>query len=142
MVNAPVIAKERGIEVSSVSHERTGDYQTLIRITVVTDKRERTVAGTLFAGHPRIVEVNGIALEAGLGARTLYVNNDDKPGFIGSLGTLLGKAGINIAYFHLGRNVAGNEAIALVEIDHDVPADTIADISKLPSVKQVKMLKF
>lgn len=142
MVNAPVIAKERGIEVSATSHDRVGDYQTLIRITVVTEKRTRTVAGTLFADKPRIVEVNDIKLEAGLGAKTLYVNNDDKAGFIGNLGTILGKSGINIANFHLGRNEAGKEAIALVEVDQDIPAETIAEIAKLPSVKQVKLLNF
>jgi D-3-phosphoglycerate dehydrogenase / 2-oxoglutarate reductase len=142
MVNAPVIAKERNIEVSSTSHDRAGDYNTLVRITVVTEKRTRTVTGTLFADHPRIVEVNGIKLEAGLGKRMLYINNDDKPGFIGSLGTVLGKAGINIAYFHLGRNEAGSEAIALVEVDQPVSPEVLADISKLPSVKQVKMLNF
>jgi D-3-phosphoglycerate dehydrogenase len=142
MVNAPVIAKERGIEVSATSHDRVGDYQTLIRITVVTEKRTRTVAGTLFADKPRIVEVNGIKLEAGLGAKTLYVNNDDKPGFIGSLGTLLGKNGVNIAYFHLGRNEAGSEAIALVEVDQTVSPEVLAEIAKLPSVKQVKLLEF
>ena len=142
MVNAPVIAKERGIEVSTTSHDRAGDYQTLIRITVVTEKRTRTVAGTLFADQPRIVEVNDIKLEAGLGAKILYVNNDDKAGFIGNLGTILGKSGINIANFHLGRNEAGKEAIALVEVDQDISAETIAEIAKLPSVKQVKLLKF
>lgn len=142
MVNAPVVAKERGIDVSATSHDRVGDYQTLIRITVVTEKRTRTVAGTLFADKPRIVEVNGIKLEAGLGKKNLYVNNDDKPGFIGSLGTILGKHGINIAYFHLGRNEAGSEAIALVEVDQDVPAEVLAEIDKLPSVKQVKLLGF
>jgi D-3-phosphoglycerate dehydrogenase len=142
MVNAPVIAKERNIEVSSTSHDRAGDYNTLVRITVVTEKRTRTVTGTLFADHPRIVEVNGIKLEAGLGKRMLYINNDDKPGFIGSLGTVLGKAGVNIAYFHLGRNEAGSEAIALVEVDQPVSAEVLAEIAKLPSVKQVKFLNF
>ena len=142
MVNAPVIAKERGIEVSATSHDRTGDYQTLIRITVVTEKRTRTVAGTLFGDKPRIVEVNGVKLEAGLGKHTLYVNNDDKPGFIGSLGTVLGKAKINIANFHLGRSDAGGEAIALVQVDQKVPAEVIAEIAGLASVKQVKLLSF
>jgi D-3-phosphoglycerate dehydrogenase len=142
MVNAPVIAKERGIEVSTTSHERAGDYSTLVRVTVTTDKRTRTVAGTLFGGEPRVVEVNGINLEAGLGHRMLYVNNDDKPGFIGALGSLMGKAGINIAYFHLGRNEAGSEAVALVEVDQDISADILAEIAKLPSVKQAKLLKF
>jgi len=142
MVNAPIVAKERNIEVSAISHERTSHYQTMIRITVVTEKRTRTVAGTLFGDKPRIVEVNGIKLEAGLGARMLYVNNDDKPGFIGALGTLLGKSKINIAYFHLGRNDSHNEAIALVEVDQPVPQEVLAEISGLPSVKQVKALQF
>jgi D-3-phosphoglycerate dehydrogenase len=142
MVNAPVIATERGIDVSSTSHDKVGDYQTLIRITVVTEKRTRTVSGTLFADKPRIVEVNGIKLEAGLGAKTLYVNNDDKPGFIGSLGTLLGKHSVNIAYFHLGRNEAGSEAIALVEVDQSISPELMAEIDKLPSVKQAKLLEF
>ncbi len=142
MVNAPVIAKERNIEVSTTNHDRTGDYQTLIRVTVVTDKRTRTVSGTLFGDKPRIVEVNGIKLEAGLGKRTLYINNDDKPGFIGSLGTVLGKAGVNIANFHLGRNESGSEAIALVEVDEAVSPELLAEIAKLPSVKQAKLLLF
>ena len=142
MVNAPVIAKDRGIEVSATSHDRSGDYQTLIRITVVTEKRTRTVAGTLFGDKPRIVEVNGIKLEAGLGKHTLFINNDDKPGFIGSLGSVLGKAKINIANFHLGRNEASSEAVALVEIDQELTADVLAEISNLPSVKQAKLLQF
>ncbi|MDX1974964.1 MAG: phosphoglycerate dehydrogenase [Rickettsiales bacterium] len=142
MVNAPVIAKERGINVSSTNHDRTSDYNTVIRITVVTEKRTRTVSGTLFADKPRIVEVNGIKLEAGLGKSMLYVNNDDKPGFIGGLGSLLGKAGVNIAYFHLGRNEVGGEAVALVEVDGNVSPETLAEIGKLSSVKQVKLLSF
>lgn len=142
MVNAPVIAQERGIEVSSSTTERAGDYQTLMRITVETEKRTRTVAGTLFAGKPRIVEVNDIRLEAGLAERMLYVNNDDKPGFIGSLGMLLGQNGINIANFHLGRNDAHSDAVALVEVDQQVGNDLLAKIAALPSVKQVKVLVF
>jgi D-3-phosphoglycerate dehydrogenase / 2-oxoglutarate reductase len=142
MVNAPVIAKERNIEVSSTSHDRTGNYQTLVRITVVTDKRTRTVAGTLFGDKPRIVEVSGIKLEAGLGSRMLYINNDDKPGFIGNLGTLLGDAKINIAYFHLGRDHDANEAIALIEVDQPLPAELLASIAKLPSVRQAKVMQF
>lgn len=142
MVSAPVVAKERGIEISATNHDRPGGYQTLIRITVVTDKRTHTISGTLFADKPRVVEVNDIKLEAGLGPRMLYVTNDDKPGFIGNLGSLLAKAGINIAYFHLGRNQAGSEAAALVDVDQPVPAALLADIGKLPSVKTVKLLQF
>lgn len=142
MINAPVIAKERTIEVSEVKHERGGDYQTLIRITLTTDKGSREVAGTLFGSRPRLVEVGGIKLEAGLGVQMLYVNNEDKPGLIGNLGKLLGEAGINIANFHLGRNDARNDAVALLEVDQAVPAELLAAINALPSVKLAKLLQF
>jgi D-3-phosphoglycerate dehydrogenase len=142
MVNAPVIAQERGIVVTEVKREQTSDYQTLIRIIVTTEKQTRDVAGTLFAGQPRIVEVNGVKLEAGLGETMIYVNNEDKPGLVGNLGKILGEAQINIANFHLGRNDARQDAIALVAVDHAVDAETLKKIADLPSVKQAKILHF
>lgn len=142
MINAPVIAKERNIDVSEVKHDRASDYLTLIRLTLITEKGDRTVAGTLFGVQPRLVEHAGVKLEAALSARMLYVNNEDKPGLVGGLGKILGEAKINIANFHLGRNEAGNEAVALVEMDQDISAETLALISKLPNVKLVKVLHF
>jgi len=142
MINAPVIAKERNIDVSEVKRAKSDDYQTLIRITVETEKRKLEVSGTLFGLKPRLVDVSGIKLEASLEASMLYVNNEDKPGLIGNLGKLLGEAKINIANFHLGRNDAKNDAVALVEVDDAVSAALIAEIAKLPSVKQVKILHF
>lgn len=142
MVNAPLVARDRGIEVSATNHERKSDYQTLIRITVASEQRTRMVAGTLFADRARIVEVGGIRLEAGLGGIMLYINNDDKPGLIGGLGTLLGKAGINVANFHLGRDEGRSEAIALVEVDEIIPEPVLRDIEKLPNVRQVRLLSF
>lgn len=142
MVNAPVIAKERNIDVSETKHERASDYQTLIRLTVVTEKRTRVVAGTLFGNRPRVVEVNDMKLEAGLGARILYVNNEDKPGMIGGIGQLLGAQNVNIANFHLGRNESQNEAIALVEVDSEISSDLLEKIANIPHVKQAKILHF
>jgi D-3-phosphoglycerate dehydrogenase len=142
MVNAPSIAKERGIEVSEVRHDRATDYNTLMRITVTTERREREVTGTLFADAPRLVSVGGIKLEAGLSPRVLYINNDDKPGMIGALGTLLGEAGVNIANFHLGRSEAGQEAIALLDVDQEVSQDILEKIESLPNVKQARLLSF
>lgn len=143
MVNAPVIAAERKIDITESKHDRAGDYQTLVRLTVQTDKGSRVVAGSLFGGkHPRVVEVNGIPLEASLAAHMLFVNNEDKPGFIGKLGTILGEAKVNIANFHLGRNDVGKDAIALLEVDQIVNAALIKKICDVPGVKQVKALSF
>ncbi|MBT5570280.1 MAG: phosphoglycerate dehydrogenase [Alphaproteobacteria bacterium] len=143
MVNAPVMASERGIEVSEVQTDREGDYQTLIRLTVVTDQQTRSVAGTLFGGdRPRVVDVKGVPMEAELGSHMLYVTNEDQPGLIGGLGTVLGDAGLNIATFQLGRNKPGGDAIALVEVDQAVPADVLAKVTELPNVVQAKALNF
>ena len=113
MVNAPFLAKERGIEVREIRTEREGDYHTLLRVSVKTDDGERSVAGTLFGDQaPRLVELFGIKVEADLVGDMLYVVNADAPGFIGRIGTLLGEAGVNIGTFHLGRRAAGGEAVA------------------------------
>ncbi|HEY8351249.1 MAG TPA: phosphoglycerate dehydrogenase [Sphingomonadales bacterium] len=143
MVNAPSVAKERNIEVAEVKHDRQGDYHTLISLTITTEKQTRDVAGTLFAnGGPRIVQVKGINIEAQLAPNMLYVVNDDQPGFIGNLGTILGSAGVNIATFNLGRAEAGKEAIALVAIDQPVTQEVLSQLRSLPHVRQAKVLKF
>ncbi len=142
MINAPVIAKERNIEVSEVKHDRTSNYQTLMRICITSERGNYEVAGTLFGAKPRLVEISSVRLEASMGSRMLYVNNEDRPGLIGNLGKLLGEAKINIANFHLGRNDERNDAIALLEVDDPVPAELLALINKLPSVKQAKFLHF
>ncbi|MBT4907490.1 MAG: ACT domain-containing protein, partial [Rhodospirillaceae bacterium] len=143
MVNAPVMAQERGIDVSEVRTARESDYQTLVRLTVVTENHTRSIAGTLFGGdRPRVVDVKGVPMEAELGSHMLYVNNEDKPGLIGHLGTVLGDAGLNIATFQLGRTAVGDDAIALVEVDQAVPADVLAAVAALPSVVQAKALNF
>ncbi len=143
MINAPLVAKERNIGVKEVTSDNAGDYKTLVSVTVETDERTRTVDGTLFEGkHPRVVEVNGVPLEANLGRFMLYINNEDKPGLIGNLGKLLGDKGVNIANFHLGRSSEKDDAIALVQVDQEIDAATEAEIAKLPSVKQAKLLSF
>jgi D-3-phosphoglycerate dehydrogenase / 2-oxoglutarate reductase len=142
MVNAPAVAKERNITVREITTDAVANYQSMIRVTVTTDKRSRTVAGTLFAKQPRIVEVHGTNLEATISPIMLYVNNEDKPGLIGGLGKLLGDAGINIANFHLGRNDARSDAVALLEVDSNVDKELCQKIAELPSVKQVRVLHF
>ena len=130
MVNAPVIARERGIEVAEVKHERASDYNSMIRLTVTTEKYTRAVTGTLFGGkHPRIVDIKGIEIEAEFAPHMLYITNDDKPGFIGRLGTLLGENKVNIATFHLGRDKPGGSAIALVQVDQPISPELLGKIA-------------
>jgi D-3-phosphoglycerate dehydrogenase len=143
MVNAPVLARERGLDVREVRHDREGDYHTLVRVTVGTSAGERSVAGTLFGNKaPRLVEMFGVGVEAELAGSMLYIVNNDAPGFIGKLGTTLGEAGINIATFNLGRRAAGGEAVALVAVDGEVPPDVVAQLCALEGVREVVPLRF
>ena len=143
VVSAPVVAKERGIAIDEVTRAADGDYESLITLTVVTEKQTRSVAGTVFHdGQPRIVDIKGIKLDAEFGPSMIYVTNEDKPGFIGRFAGLLGEAGVNIATFALGRDKQGGSAIALVEVDGKVPEGVLAKIQALPGVKAAKALRF
>ncbi len=143
MVNAPFLAKERGLEVREVRHEREGDYHTLLRVTAATANGPRTVAGTLFGNaSPRLVDMFGVAVEADLAGEMVYFVNEDKPGFIGRLGTALGEAEVNIATFHLGRRDVGGEAVALVSVDGHIGSDLVERLKALPGVKRVNALRF
>ncbi len=142
IVNAPVIAKDRGIKISETKHDDDGDYQTLMKLTIESAQGKLQLTGTLFSGKPRIVGIDDVTLEAELTPRMLFVRNEDKPGFIGRLGTKLGEAKINIANFTLGRSKPGANAVALVAVDGDITAATLAEIKAVPGVVSVSALKF
>jgi D-3-phosphoglycerate dehydrogenase len=143
MVNAPVVAKERGIHISETTRDAQGVFESYIRLTLTTERQKRGVAGTVFSdGQPRIIQVKGINMEASLSPHMLYVANEDKPGFIGALGTVLGDAGLNIATFNLGRAKQGGDAIALVAVDQTVNGGVLDRVRALPHVVQAKALSF
>ena len=143
VVSAPVVAKERGIVVEEVTREMPEDYESLITVTVTTERQTRHVSGTVFAdGRPRIVNIKGIRMDAEFGPSMIYITNLDKPGFIGKFSSTLGEAGINIATFHVGRDAPGGNAVALIEIDGDLPEDVLAKVRALPQVQQAKPLHF
>jgi len=143
VVSAQLVARERGIEVAETTREGHCDYESLITVTVETERGPRSVAGTVFAdGRPRIVNIKGIRMDAEFGPSMIYITNLDKPGFIGRFSSTLGEAGINIATFHVGREAAGGNAVALIEIDGELPADVLAKVRALPQVQSARSLKF
>ena len=142
MVSAPAVAKERGIVVSESRQDQSPVFDSLMRITVTTELGKRAFAGTLVGGAPRVVEVKGMELDAPFLPAMLYVNNLDKPGFIGALGALLGDSGVNIATFNLGRRSAGDDAIALVGVDQAPDEALLAKVQALPHVKEARALVF
>ena len=143
VVSAPHVARERGIDVTETTREGHCDYESLITVTVETERGPRSVAGTVFAdGRPRIVNIKGIRMDAEFGPSMIYITNLDKPGFIGRFSSTLGEAGINIATFHVGREAPGGNAVALIEIDGELPADLLAKVRALPQVQSARPLKF
>jgi D-3-phosphoglycerate dehydrogenase len=143
VVSATTVAKDRGIVVEETRREAAGDYESLITVTIVTDRQSRHISGTVFAdGRPRIVNIKGIRMDAEFGPSMIYITNLDKPGFIGKFSSTLGDAGINIATFHVGREAPGADAIALIEIDGELSQDVLAKVRALPQVQQAKPLRF
>jgi D-3-phosphoglycerate dehydrogenase len=116
---------------------------TLCAWTVTMQRQERHVSSTVFAdGRPRIVNIKGIRMDAEFGPSMIYITNLDKPGFIGRFSSTLGDAGINVATFHVVREAPGGNAIALIEVDGEVPADVLKKVQALPQVQQAKPLRF
>jgi len=142
MVSAPDVLKQRGTPLTESKREISPIYGSLIRIRVKTGGHWRTLAGVVNAGTAKIVEVKGMPLEADFHPVMLFINNMDKPGFIGALGTMLGEANINIATFHLGRQAEGKEAIAIVGVDQVVPESLQQALRELSHVRYVKVLRF
>ena len=143
MVSAPVVAKERGIQISTTNQDKSGAFDGYIKVTVVTAKRERSIAGTVFSdGKPRFIQIKGINIDAEIGAHMLYTTNEDVPGIIGALGQTMGDNGVNIANFTLGRATAGGEAIALLYVDEPVPAEARAKLAETGMFTQIKPLVF
>jgi D-3-phosphoglycerate dehydrogenase len=140
-VNAPFIAKERGIEVKETKSTDAGDYQSLIVMKIKSPKKELHVAGTLFSKKdPRIVKIDNFTVEIVPEGNMLFMYNNDRPGVIGNIGTLLGKNNINIARMHFGREQAGGRAISVVNIDSPASEKLLKEIKKLPNILDVKVI--
>jgi D-3-phosphoglycerate dehydrogenase len=143
MVNAPVVAKERGLVISEVRGDEAVDYTSLITVTLVTDEGKSVVSGTLF-GHsePRILTVDDYLIEAEPTGHLLFFTNRDVPGVIGLVGTILGEAGVNIASFHLGRSLTAHRAVAMVNVDTVVPPEAIEILRQQSAIESVQLLHF
>jgi D-3-phosphoglycerate dehydrogenase len=143
MVSAPVIAKERGIQIATTRQEKGGVFDGYMKLTVVTDRRERSLAGTVFSdGKPRFIQIKGINIDAEIGAHMLYTTNEDVPGIIGLLGMTMGKNGVNIANFTLGRSGVGQDAIALLYLDNAIDPKVVETLEATGMFQQVKPLVF
>jgi D-3-phosphoglycerate dehydrogenase len=142
LVNAPYLAKERGIKVKESSTTEAADYRSLITLRLKTDQGERFVAGTLYARkYPRIVNLDGHKIEVMPAGNLLVFTNEDKPGVIGKVGTLLGDNGVNIAQMQLGRSAPNQDAVAVLTVDSAIPEKVMEDLLKLPFITSATQLE-
>lgn len=141
-VNARDIARDRNIDVIDAHSDGTDEYQCRMTVTVKTEAMDREIAGTLIRNRPRVIDVNGVSLESELGDHMVYITNEDTPGVIGAIGTTAGDSKINIANLHLGRDPAGQSAIALLEVDEEVTQENIDNLHSLNGITDVKYLYF
>ncbi len=143
MISAPIVARERGIKLSTTTQGKGGVFDGYIKLTVVTDSRERSVAGTVFSdGKPRFIQIKGITIDAEVGEHMLYTTNEDVPGIIGLLGNTMGKSGVNIANFTLGRSSAGQDAIALLYLDQAIDPKVVETLRNTGMFRQVRPMRF
>lgn len=142
MVNAPIIAKERGIEVLESKSSEQHDFASLLSVKVTTDKETKIIQGTLFGKkNARIVRIDEYLIEASLEGNMLIFSNIDAPGVIGKIGTILGDNNINIAGFNLSRTVVKGKAMAMVNLDSPLTEKAQDEIKKIPNILFAKKIK-
>lgn len=143
MVNALQVAESRGIEIEQGYKGSSKEWRSVIELKIKAGKRVKSITGTLFTGkEPRIVNIEGVPIEAALSEHMLFIRNEDKPGLIGHVGMILGEAGQNISDFRLGRKPEGGTAICLVSLDAPLPQDVFDQVVDLEQINNVKRLAF
>jgi len=142
IVNAELLARERGIELTEQSNPKKGDFSTLIKADVITDKKTYTAAGTLFGNHLlRLVQLGPYHLDTFMDGVMLIFTHRDLPGLIGHIGTIFGKHNVNIAQMTVGRQLPGGEAIAVLNLDSLPPEAALAEVRSHQQIKSLSVVK-
>lgn len=142
-VNAPIIAKERGVKVTELKSTTTEDFTNLITLRVKTPQEENALSGTIFGKKElRLVRINTFRLEAVLEGHMLFIYNTDEPGVIGAIGTTMGKAGLNIARMHVGQETGPGRNVILLNTNAPVSAKVLKEMLKIPQVVSAQPLEF
>jgi len=140
-VNAMQIAADRGLTVAE-RHDQRSAHTDSVRLELETDTGATSVEGAVVMDQPRLVQVDGIYCEAPLSGNLTFLQNQDVPGVIGYIGAVLGKHGLNIATFSLGRKQAGAEAISVIQTDQPVPENVLAELLQNPALQVARPVKF
>jgi D-3-phosphoglycerate dehydrogenase len=142
LVNARMVAEERGMKISESKTTKSEPYASMIRVVAVTEEKTYSVAGTVFGGGAKLVSIDAFPIEADLSGGILMLQNQDVPGVVGRVGTFLGEKGVNIAGLKLGRKQPGGTAVALLNVDNAIPETVLTQLSKLPNITAADYLVF
>lgn len=141
-VSAPLLARERNIKIIESIQSSPSDYTSSIRLEITTDKETHSITGTVFGKHePRIIELDGVSLEAIPEGHILIISNKDTPGVVGKIGMAFGNLNINIGGMQLGREEKGGQALSLINVDSPPPAEGIELLSQMPEILSIKQVK-
>ena len=142
LVNATDVARERGIEILESTSSASIGFSNLVALRLKTSEEDLSVSGTVFGGsHLRLVDVDGVEVDTIPRGNVLMVRNDDTPGTVGRVGTVLGTQGVNIARMGLGRKPGSGRAIMLIEVDSEVSSAALAELGRLPGIREARFLK-
>ena len=141
-VNAPSLAKERSIKVREVKHKESQDFQNLISVCVKTAKGETVVKGTLFGTEGRIVSINGYRVDVDPHDRILICPHINRPGVIGTVGTMMGERGVNISSMQVGRTDKEGTNVMVLTVDHDIPEDLLQQITAVDGIFGARLVNF
>jgi D-3-phosphoglycerate dehydrogenase len=142
LVNAVDIAKGRGIEILESTSSAAVSFANLVALRLKTSEQDLSVAGTVFGGaHLRLVDVDGVEVDTIPQGNVLMIRNEDTPGIVGRVGSVLGEHGVNIARMGLGRKPGSGRAIMLIEVDSELPAAALAEIGRMAGIREARFLK-
>jgi D-3-phosphoglycerate dehydrogenase / 2-oxoglutarate reductase len=142
IVNAELLARERGIDIIEETNPRKGDFSTLIKADITTDVKTYTAAATLFGNqYLRLVQLGPYHLDSFMDGVMLIFTHRDVPGLIGFIGTIFGKHAVNIAQMTVGRQLPGGEAIAVLNLDNLPPEDAIKEVRGHPQISSLSVVK-
>jgi len=140
-VNALVKAKEKGFQITETVHNTVKDYSSLITVTVTNEKGKHSISGTVFSKTElRIVNLDGSSTDFTPSGHMIWMAHQDKPGIVGKLGTILGNNGVNIAGLHVGRQDVGGKAVAMVNVDNEVPPKVLAELKGIPYIQDLRFV--
>ncbi|CAL9914566.1 hypothetical protein LSO9J_120002 [Candidatus Liberibacter solanacearum] len=143
MISTPIIMKENAVIISTIKRDKSGIWDGYIELILKTACASYSVAGTVFSdGKLRFIKIQGIDFDADIGNSMIYIVNEDVPGMVGFVGNVLGKDGINIAHFHLGRSKLKEDAVSLLCVDGCVSSEILEELSSHSAIRSIKQFEF